>query len=161
MKKAGKEAPLGKANEDEHHAKKRGNMVRIKKSRKELFSYLNLPRMGGKEQLADTVAMAIDFMKYQGEVAYEASKKQAIALTSTASTIGIGWSAFFFGIAQESWFTSSIGLMMALAGTFILGYWTPKIMDKLRGGLDELGAAKFYNKWLSDSAESGTVEESQ
>ena len=50
--------------------------------------------------------------------------------------------------------------MMAFVGTFFLGYWTPRIVDKLRGSLDTLGAAKFYNKWLSDSAKSGTAEKS-
>jgi hypothetical protein len=136
-------------------------MVRNKKSMERLFSYLDLPRIGEREPVSDMVVMAVEFMKYQGEVAYEISKKQAIAITSTASTISIGWSAFFFGIAQESWFTSSIGLMMVFAGTFMLGYWTPRIADKAREGLDSLGAAKFYNKWLSDSSKSGAAEERQ
>lgn len=134
-------------------------MVRNKDGRRELFSYLDLPRVGGGEQVTDTIVMAVDFMKYQGEVAYEIGKRQAISITSTASTIGIGWSAVFFGIAQESWFTSSIGLMMVFAGTFFLGYWTPKILDKMRVGLDEVGAAKFYNKWLSTTGRSGLAEE--
>jgi len=44
--------------------------------------------------MADSFLMAVEFLKYQGEVAYEISKKQAIAITSTSSTIGIGWSSF-------------------------------------------------------------------
>ena len=135
-------------------------MVRKKKSRKELFSYLDFPRIGDKGPMADTVVMAVEFMRYQGEIAYEATKRQAIAITSMASTISIGWSAFFYGITQEAWFTSSLGLLMVIAGTFILGYWTPRIMDKLRDGLDSFGATKFYNKWLSDAAKSGTSEKS-
>lgn len=136
-------------------------MVRNKKSRKELFSYLDFPRIGEREPIADMVVMAVEFMKYQGEVAYQATKRQAIAITSMASTISIGWSAFFYGLTQEAWFASSLGLLMVIAGTFILGYWTPRIMDKLRDGLDSLGATKFYNKWLSDSVKSGTSEKSQ
>jgi len=128
---------------------------------KGLFSYLDSPRIGEREPVSDMVVMAVEFMKYQGEVAYEIGKRQAIAITSTASTISIGWSAFFFGIAQESWFTSSIGLMMVFAGTFMLGYWTPRIADKAREGLDSFGAAKFYNKWLSDSSKPGAAEERQ
>lgn len=124
-------------------------MVQNRKIGKELFSYLDLPKIGDKEQIANTIAMAVEFMKYQGEVAYEIGKRQAIAITSTASTIGIGWSAFFFGLAQESWLTSSIGMMMVFGATFLLGYWTPKVLDKTREGLDALGAAKFYRKWLS------------
>lgn len=136
-------------------------MVRNKKGSKELFSYLDFPRIGDREQMADTVLMAVEFLKYQGEVAYEISKKQAIAITSTASTIGIGWSAFFFGISQESWLTSSIGMMMVFGATFMLGYWTPKAVDKARKSLDDLAASKFYNKWLSDSAKSEAAEKSQ
>ena len=137
------------------------HMVRNKKGNKELFSYLEFPRIGDREQIADSMLMAVEFLKYQGEVAYEISKKQAIAITSTASTIGIGWSAFFFGISQESWLTSSIGMMMVFGATFMLGYWTPKVVDKARKSLDDLGAAKFYNKWLSDSAMSEAAEKSQ
>lgn len=136
-------------------------MVRNKKSGKELFSYLDFPRIGDREQIADTILMSVEFLKYQGEVAYEISKRQAIAITSTASTLGIGWSAIFFGIAQESWLTSSIGMMMVFGATFLLGYWTPKVVDKARKSLDDLGAAKFYNKWLSDSAKPGAAEKSQ
>jgi hypothetical protein len=136
-------------------------MVRNKKSRKELFSYLDFPRIGDRVPIEDTIVMAVEFMKYQGEVAYEISKRQAIAITSTASTIGIGWSAFFFGISQEAWFTSSIGLMMVFAGTYILGFWTPKVLDKVRDGLDDLGAAKFRDKWLSGSAKSGASGKEQ
>ena len=65
-------------------------MTRTKKSKKELFSYLDFPRIGDREPIADMVVMAYEFMKYQGEVAYETTKRQAIAITSTASTIGIG-----------------------------------------------------------------------
>jgi hypothetical protein len=135
-------------------------MIRNKKEGKKRFSYLDIPRIGEREPIGDVVVMAVEFMKYQGEVAYETTKRQAIAITSTASTIGIGWSAFFFGITQQSWLTSSLGLMMVFAGTFILGYWTPRIVDKLRVNLDNLGAAKFYNKWLSNSAMSGTAKKS-
>jgi len=134
------------------------HMVRNKKSREGLFSYLDLPRIGEREPVPDMVVMAVELMKYQGEVAYETAKRQAIAITSTASTIGIGWSAFFFGISLESWFTSSIGLMMVFAGTYLLGYWTPRLVDKGRKGLVDLGAAKFYDKWLSDSAKPGAAD---
>jgi len=133
-------------------------MVGNKKKVEGLFSYLDLPRIGGREPVSNTVVMAVEFMKYQGEVAYEIGKKQAIAIASTASTVGIGWSAFFFGIALESWFTSSIGLMMVFAGTYILAFWTPRLMDKARLGLDAVGAAKFYNKWLANPAEPGDAE---
>jgi len=136
-------------------------MVDEKKSGKELFSYLSLPRKGEREPMADSFLMAVEFLKYQGEVAYEISKKQAIAITSTSSTIGIGWSAFFFGIAQESWLTSSIGMMMVFGATFLLGYWTPKVVDKARSSLDAMGAAKFYEKWLSESAKLRTSGKDQ
>ena len=136
-------------------------MVRNKKSMKGIFSYLDSPRIGGREPVADMVVMAVEFVKYQGEVAYEIGKRQAISITSTASTIGIGWSAFFIGITQEAWLTSSIGLMMVFAGTFFLGYWTPRVLDKMRDGLDDLGAAKFYDKWLSDASKSGSAGKGQ
>jgi len=136
-------------------------MARDKKSIKELFSYLDLPRVAEREQIADTIAMSIEFMKYQGEVAYEIGKKQAIAITSTASTLGVGWSAFFFGIALESWLTSSIGLMIVFGATYLLGYWTPKVVDKARQSYEELGAAKFYKKWLSEPATSEAVGKRQ
>ena len=136
-------------------------MVYSKKGTKELFSYLDLPRIGDRERMTETVAMAVEFMKYQGEVAYEISKKQAIALTSTASTLGIGWSAFFFGIAQESWLTSSIGMMVVVGATFLLGYWTPRVVDRARRSIDDRGASKFYNKWLSDSEKSEAAEKVQ
>lgn len=132
-----------------------------KKDRKELFSYLDLPRIGDKERMTETVAMAVEFLKYQGEVAYEIGKKQAIAFTSTASTLGIGWSAFFFGIAQESWLTSSIGMMVVIGSTFLLAYWTPKVVDKARKGIDDIGALKFYNKWLSESEKSENADKVQ
>jgi hypothetical protein len=136
-------------------------MVRDKKGRQRLFSYLDIPRGGEREPVTDMVVMAVEFMKYQGEVAYEIGKRQAIALTSTASTIGIGWSAFFFGIAQESWLTTSLGLMMVLAGTYLLGFWTPKVVDRARAGIDRLGASKFYEKWLSEYARSSAAEKRQ
>lgn len=136
-------------------------MVGNKVTRRNLFSYLDLPRAGKGEPVTDMVAMTVEFLKYQGEVAYEIGKRQAITITSSASTIGIGWSAFFFGILQESWFTSSAGLMMVFAGTFILGYWTPKIVDKLRWGLDEFAETKFYNKWMAERAKSEGAEKEQ
>ena len=130
-------------------------MVQTGKEMDGLFSYLNLPRIGEKAPIGDMALMAVDFMKVQGEIAYETAKRQAIAITATASTIGIGWSAFFFGIAQESWFTSSVGLMMVFAGTFILQYWTPRIVDQVRRGFVELGVAKFYDKWLKEAEKPG------
>ena len=133
-------------------------MIPDKIARKELFSFLDRPRSVSKEQIADTIVMSVEFMKYQAEVTYEVSKKLAISIASTASTIGIGWSAFFFGIAQESWVTSSLGLMMVFAGTFLLGFWTPRILDKARTGLEELGDAKFYDKWLSSAPKTGAVD---
>lgn len=136
-------------------------MIKHPKSTERLFSYLDLPRIGDRERVTDMAVMAVEFLKYQGEVAYEIGKKQAIAVTSTATTIGIGWSAVFFGISMESWFTSSLGLMMVFAGTYLLGYWTPRLMDKGRGSLLDLGATKFYNKWLSDSAKAGAGEKEQ
>jgi len=135
-------------------------MVR-NKERKGLFSYLDLPRIGEREPIGDSIAMAVEFMKYQGEVAYEIGKRQAIAITSTASTIGIGWSAFFFGIAQESWFSSSIGLMMVFAGTYFLGYWTPRVLDRVRGRLNDSVAAKFHDKWLSGRGKPEAAEKEQ
>jgi hypothetical protein len=134
------------------------HMVSNKENKKRLFSYLDSPRIGEKEPVSDMVVMTVDFLKYQGEIAYETGKRQAIALTSTASTLGIGWSAFFFGIAMESWATTSIGLMVVIGGTYLLGFWTPRLMDKGREGLVDLGAMKFYNKWLSDSARTEAAE---
>lgn len=134
-------------------------MTPNEKKKEGLFSYLDLQKTGVREQVSDTVVMAFEFMKYQGEVAYEIGKRQAIAIASTASTVGIGWSAFFFGIALESWFTSSIGLMMVFEGTYILAYWTPKLMDKARLGLDAVAAAKFYKKWLVETAKPSEAEE--
>jgi hypothetical protein len=136
-------------------------MVPNKIARKELFSFLDRPRNASKEQIRDTIVMSVEFMKYQAEISYEVSKKLAISITSTASTIGVGWSAFFFGISQESWITSSLGLMMVFAGTFLLGFWTPRILDKARTGLDELGAAKFYDRWLSSASTAEAVDGSQ
>lgn len=135
-------------------------MVRKKKSRKELFSFLDLPRIGEREPITDMFVMAVEFMKYQGEVAYESSKTQALAIASTVSTIGVGWSAFFYGIVQEAWLTAGLGIIMANASTFVLAYWTPRLVDNLRENLDNLGATKFYNKWLADSAKSGPAEKS-
>ncbi len=132
-----------------------------KKSRAELFSYLDLPRIGKGEPVADMVVMTVEFMKYQGEVAYETAKRQAIAITSMASTISIGWSVFFFGIYGGGWLAPSIGIMLVFAGTFFLGYWTPRFVEKLRMGLNELGAAKFYDKWLPGSAKSEDAGKSQ
>lgn len=136
-------------------------MVPNKVARKEFFSFLDCPRSVGKEQVTDTIMMSVEFMKYQAEISYEVSKKLAISITSTASTIGIGWSAFFFGIAQESWITSSLGLMMVFAGTFFLTFWTPRILDKARTGLDELGAAKFFDKWLAGASGTEDVGKTQ
>jgi hypothetical protein len=31
-------------------------------------------------------------------------------------------------------------------------------VDKARKGIDDFGASKFYNKWLSDSAKSETAK---
>jgi len=136
-------------------------MPRNKKTGNEPISKFDLSKIAHKEQIADTVAMTVEFMKYQGEVAYEIGKKQAISIASTASSISIGWSAFFFGIAMESWAASSIGLMMVLAGTFLLGFWTPRVLEKARGSLDELAAARFMNKWLSGSVKSGATDSGQ
>ena len=130
------------------------------RNKKELFSYLDFPRIGQRESIADTALMSIEFLKYQAEVAYEIGKKQAISITSTASTIGVGWSVFIFGIAQEAWFTSSLGLMLVFAGTFLLGYWTPRVLDRMRSSLDSLASTKFYSKWLSDSGKPGASEKS-
>lgn len=129
-------------------------MVLDKDARKQLFSSLDFPKTGDKAQIAATIAMTVELMKYQGEVAYEIGKKQVISIASTSSTIGIGWSAFFFGLSLESWLTSSIGLMMVFAGMFFLGYWTPRILDKARGSLEDIGAARFCSKWLSEPPES-------
>lgn len=133
-------------------ARTREHMVGNKGSREGLFSYLDLLKIREREPATDMAVMAVEFMKYQGEVAYETAKRQAIVISSTASTIGIGWSAFFFGIMQESWLTSSIGLMMVFAGTFLLQHWTPRAVDQVRRGFVDFEAAKFYYKWLSDSA---------
>ncbi len=136
-------------------------MAKDKETRKEPLSQLDLSKIAHKEQITNTVAMTVEFMKYQGEVAYEIGKKQAISIASTASSISIGWSAFFFGIAMESWAASSIGLMMVLAGTFLLGFWTPRVLEKARGSLDELAAAKFVNKWFSEAKNSGAADTGQ
>jgi hypothetical protein len=133
-------------------------MVRSTITKKELFAYLDLPRIKKGEPVANTIAMTVEFMKYQGEVAYEIGKKQAMAITSASSVIGVGWSAFFFGIIQESWLTSGVGVMMAVGAMFLLGYWTPKVLDRTRKTLDDLGATKFYNKWLSESTKSKVDE---
>ena len=133
-------------------------MVRKKKTEKELFGYLDLPKTGGREPLADMYQMALEFMKYQGEVAYETGKTQAILIASTASTMGVGWSALFFGMAQEDWLMAGLSATMVFVSTLVLLYWAPKMVDITRGALESLGAAKFYNKWLSDYAKSGAPE---
>ncbi len=122
-------------------------MARKEKDAKELLGYLD-PRKLADGKLVDPFVVTIEFMKIQGKVGYEIAKKQAIATASTASSIGIGWSAFFFGFVQNSWFTSSLGLMLVFAGTYFLAYWTPKVMDRMRRTLDEAEAAKFYGKWV-------------
>ncbi len=128
------------------------HMVRSKETRKGLFSIPYLPKIGEKEPIVEAVAIAVEFIKHQGEVAYEVGKRQAIAITSTASTIGVGWSFFFFGIMQESWLSSSIGLMMVVAATYFLGYWTPRMLDGVRESLDVSGALRIYEKWFADRA---------
>ncbi len=121
-------------------------MDRKAKGGKDLREHID-PRRIADGKLADTFVMTIEFMKIQGKVGYEIARKQAIATASSASSIGIGWSAFFFGFAQGSLLTSSLGLMVALAGTYILAYWTPKVMDRLKRRLDETEAAEFFGKW--------------
>lgn len=133
-------------------------MVRKKKSEKVLFPYLDLPRIGERELISDMYQMTLEFMKYQGEVAYETSKIQAITIASTASSIGVGWSAFFFGAVQEDWLMVIFGLTMSFAGATILGYYAPRRMDRLRESLDNLGAVKFYKKWLSDFVKSEVAQ---
>ncbi len=122
-------------------------MARRENVGKEMLGYLD-PRKIADGKLRDSFGITIEFMKIQGRVGYEIAKKQAIATASTASSIGIGWSAFFFGFVQNSWLTSSLGLMLVFVGTYFLAYWTPKVMDRLRQSLDESEAAKFYSKWL-------------
>jgi hypothetical protein len=129
-----------------------------KKTKVGQFSNLDRPRVGNRPPVTDMATMALEFMKYQSEVAYETAKRHAVAMTSSASTIGFGWSAFFFGIYQESWLTSSIGLMLVFVGMFFLAYWTPRILGKLRAGLDDLGAKMIYDKWLADPSKSETAE---
>ncbi len=119
--------------------------------KKELLSSLNLSKLVEGRQITDAVAMTVEFMRYEGEVAYRIAKKQAVATTSTVSSIGLGWSAFFFGFVQDSWLTSSLGLMLVFVGTYFLAYWTPRVLDRLRKSLDESEAAAFYSRWLSDS----------
>jgi hypothetical protein len=125
------------------------------------FSNLDRIRVGDAPPVTDMATMAVEFMKYQSEVAYETAKSHAVAMTSSASTIGFGWSAFFFGIYQESWLTSSIGLTLVFVGMFFLAYWTPRILGKLRAGLDDLGAKRIYDKWFTDPAKSETAEKGQ
>lgn len=136
-------------------------MAQITKTGKEVLASLDLSRLADKDHIKGTIAMTVEFMKYQGEVAYEVGKKQAISIASTASSISIGWSAFFFGIAMESWATSSIGLMMVIAGTFLLGFWTPRVLNRTRDALDEVAAAKFLEKWMTDPARSGHSADGQ
>lgn len=127
-------------------------MAPITKAGKELLSSLELSRIANKEQIKDTIAMTVDFMKYQGEAAYEIGKKQALSIASTASSISIGWSAFFFGIVMESWATTSAGLIMVLVGTFLLSFWTPRVLQRARSSLDEAAMAKLLNKWSPETA---------
>jgi hypothetical protein len=129
-------------------------MVGEKGSGKGLFSRLELPKAALSEPSAEIVAMIVEHMKHQGEVAYQVGRKQAIALTSSVSTLSIGWSIFFFGIMQESWLSSSIGLMMVFAATYFLGYWTPRLLDRVRAGLDATGAAVLYDRWIAAHAKS-------
>ncbi len=125
------------------------------KDRKELLGYLD-PRKIADGKIADPFVMTVEFMKVQGRVGYQIARKQAIATASTVSSVSIGWSVFFFGLVENSWLTSSLGLMLVFAGTYILAYWTPKVMDRLKRSLDEAEAAKFFNKWASDHG--GTMQ---
>jgi len=127
----------------------------------ELLPHIDILRAKEGVQVADAVLMAIEFMRHQGEVAYEVGKRQALSIASTASTVGIGWSAFFFGIAIDSWFMSGVGLVLVLGGTFILGYFTPRMLDKLRTSLTDSGAAKLYAKWISGAAKPSDPGKSQ
>ena len=124
-------------------------MARKEQDMKEILGHLD-PRKIADGKLADSLVVTLEFMKIQGRVGYEIAKKQAIATATTASSIGIGWSAFFFGFVQGSWLTSSLGLMLVFAGTYFLAYWTPKVMNRLKRNLDESEAAKFYSKWVPD-----------
>ncbi len=126
-------------------------MAPKEKNRKEVLGYLD-PRKIADGKLTDPFVVTLEFMKMQGRIGYEIAKKQAIATASTASSIGIGWSAFFFGFVQDSWLTSSLGLMLVFAGTYFLAYWTPKVMDRLKRSLDETEAAKFYGRIKEDSS---------
>jgi len=136
-------------------------MTRDEKIRKELSPRLDILRTGEGGQAVETVLMAIESVKQQGEVAYEVGKRQAISITSGASTVGIGWSAFFFGIAIDSWFTSGVGLVMVFGGTFFLGYLTPRMLDKVRSSFMDSGVAKLYEKWLADSQNTQSPGKSQ
>lgn len=129
-------------------------MTHDRKVREEMFPYVDILRAKAGGQAAGSVLMAIEFMKQQGEVAYEVGKRQAMSIASSATTVGIGWSAFFFGIAIDSWFTSGLGLVIVFGGTFFLGYLTPRILDKLRNSLIDSSMARLYEKWLADSSES-------
>lgn len=126
-------------------------MAPKEKNRKEVLGYLD-PRKIADGKLTDPFVVTLEFMKIQGRIGYQIAKKQAIATASTASSIGIGWSAFFFGFVQDSWLTSSLGLMLVFAGTYFLAYWTPKVMDRLKRSLDETEAAKFYGRIKEDSS---------
>ncbi len=127
---------------------------------RELLGKLD-PRRIADGKLADPIVMTLEWMTIQGRVGYKIAKKQAIATASSVSSIGIGWSAFFFGLAQDSWLTSSLGLMMVLAGTYLLAYWTPKIIDRLRRTLDEVEVAKFYSRWAQDHGVTSSTDASQ
>lgn len=132
-------------------------MARKERDRKELLGFLD-PRKIVDGKLADSFVVTVEFMKIQGKVGYEIARKQAIATASTASSIGIGWSAFFFGFVQGSWLTSSLGLMLVFAGTYFLAYWTPKVLDRLRRNLDESEAAKLFDKWVPDHGETTAAD---
>ena len=136
-------------------------MTRDKKIGDELPPHMDI--LGAKEggQVGNSVLMAIEFMKQQSEVAYEVGKRQAMSIASSATTMGIGWSAFFFGIAIDSWFTSGLGLLMVFSGTFFLGYLAPRMLDRLRNGLVNSGMARLYEKWLVNSPQSLSPEKRQ
>ncbi len=124
-------------------------MARKEMDTKAVLRYLD-PRKIADGKLADPFVVTIEFMKIQGRVGYQIARKQAIATASTVSSVSIGWSVFFLGFVQNSWLTSSVGLMLVFAGTYLLAYWTPKVMDRLRRSLDESEAAKFYSRWGPD-----------
>ncbi len=121
-------------------------MAQIVREGKELLGHLDLRKIANGK-LADPFVVTIEWMKIQGKIGYQIAKKQAIATASSASSIGFGWSMFFFGFVQSSWLTTSVGLMIVITGTYFLAFWTPKVVDRLRRRLDETEAAKFYSRW--------------